>query len=370
MPSLTFELPHWLYWAGLFVFPLVALFLLHRRPKGDSAPAVSNGVAYLLLMTGGFLGLHRFYVRSAWGVVFIPLFLGILLANAQDRDARLAVSQARNDVSIAEFKVERYQAQAGSGDQAATDRAEKARADFTQAKNALARGKANYQWWHRAASVCGGVILLLVLIDAVLLPKLVRRRAAREPPLTGPPDRAGSHGDGEPRIPGVNTRSPFADGIDRLSTAVGEFVAFWSVIAVFAYYYEVIARYVFNSPTNWVHESMFLMFGMQYLLCGAYALREGAHVRVDVLYNLLPLRGRAVMDVVTSVFFFIFSATLMMTGWIFFSDSFGVREVSFTEWGIQYWPVKLALPLGAALILLQGFADLVRNILFLKRGER
>ena len=130
-----------------------------------------------------------------------------------------------------------------------------------------------------------------------------------------------------------------------------------------------VARYVFNSPTNWVHESMFLMFGMQYLLSGAYALREGSHVRVDVLYNYLPLRGRAVMDVATSVFFFIFAGTLLWTGWIFFSDSFGVREVSFTEWGIQYWPIKLAMPIGAALILLQGLADLVRNVLMLKRGE-
>ena len=47
-------------------------------------------------------------------------------------------------------------------------------------------------------------------------------------------------------------------------------MAYWAVIFVFVYYYEVIARYVFNSPTNWVHESMFLMFGMQYILAGAY----------------------------------------------------------------------------------------------------
>ena len=44
-------------------------------------------------------------------------------------------------------------------------------------------------------------------------------------------------------------------------------------------------------------------------------------------------------------------------------DSFSVREVSFTEWGIQYWPVKFALPLGAALILLQGFAWLGKDLL-------
>ena len=54
---------------------------------------------------------------------------------------------------------------------------------------------------------------------------------------------------------------------------LGELVAYWAVLAVFAYYFEVIGRYVFNSPTNWVHESTFLMFGMQYMIAGAYAYR-------------------------------------------------------------------------------------------------
>jgi TRAP-type mannitol/chloroaromatic compound transport system permease small subunit len=43
------------------------------------------------------------------------------------------------------------------------------------------------------------------------------------------------------------------------------------------------------------------------------------------------------------------------------------REVSFTEWGIQYWPVKLAIPIGAALLLLQGVAKLLKDVLFVMR---
>lgn len=60
--------------------------------------------------------------------------------------------------------------------------------------------------------------------------------------------------------------------IDRLSLTCGEFVAYWAVIAVFVYYFEVISRYVFGAPTNLAHESMYLMFGMQYLITGAYAM--------------------------------------------------------------------------------------------------
>ncbi len=104
------------------------------------------------------------------------------------------------------------------------------------------------------------------------------------------------------------------------------------------------------------------MFGMQYLLAGGYTLREGSHVRVDVIYTHLSERSKAIMDLITSVFFFIFVITLLVTGWIFFHDSFAIKEVSFTEWGIQYYPVKFALPLGAALILLQGIAILLKDI--------
>ena len=85
-------------------------------------------------------------------------------------------------------------------------------------------------------------------------------------------------------------------------------------MAVFVYYYEVIARFVFNSPTNWVHESMFLMFGMQYMLSGAYAYREDQHVRVDVIYAKFSPRGKAIADIITSVFFFIFIGTMLVDG--------------------------------------------------------
>ena len=136
------------------------------------------------------------------------------------------------------------------------------------------------------------------------------------------------------------------------------------MISVFGYYYEVIARFAFNSPTNWLHESMFLMYGMQYMIAGAYAYQSDQHVRVDVFYVKFSTRGKAIADIITSVFFFIFVLTLLVTGWRFAMDSFnpgGTGEVSFTEWGVQYWPVKLMMPIGAALLLLQGISKLIKG---------
>jgi TRAP-type mannitol/chloroaromatic compound transport system permease small subunit len=134
---------------------------------------------------------------------------------------------------------------------------------------------------------------------------------------------------------------------------------------VFVYYYEVLARFVFNSPTNWVHESMFLMFGMQYMLSGAYAYREDQHVRVDVFYSKFSVRGKAIADIISSVFFFIFTLTMLWTGWRFAADAVANHETSFTEWGIQYWPVKLTIPIGAALIVLQGLSKLIKDVMIL-----
>ena len=146
-------------------------------------------------------------------------------------------------------------------------------------------------------------------------------------------------------------------------------MAYWAVISVFAYYYEVIARFAFNSPTNWVHESMFLMYGMQYMLAGAFAYREDQHVRVDVIYAKFSPRGKAIADIITSVFFFIFITTMLWTGWKFASDAVSLGEVSFTEWGVQYWPVKLAIPIGAALLWLQGIAKLIKDVVLVTRAR-
>lgn len=167
--------------------------------------------------------------------------------------------------------------------------------------------------------------------------------------------------------------------IDRVSGFSGRYVAYWSLVAPFVFAYEVLLRYAFNSPTNWAHESMTLMFGMQYLLAGAFALREGGHVRVDILYMRAKPMNKAALDLATSIFFFIFTIALLVTGWKFFSQSvsdkffFGSsysNETSFTEWGIQFYPVKFMLFLGGLLLLLQGTAQLIKDFQAFRHHRR
>nr|MDJ0814608.1 TRAP transporter small permease subunit [Desulfobacterales bacterium] len=322
-----------------------------------------------------FIGCHRLYLKSFLALPFIAVFVSILFVNADIRIERELASEARNEVSMIESRIKRAERNLKK----AQDRLERSdnernrgRVEKEQEKLNDARGRLGgaeerneiaqqrYQDWQNYGSILGIVLLLMILIDAVRIPKAVERRNQIE--------SSEEHGGFVcPVVEDVEydvNREKFAFNrfVGRLNGFCGEFVAYWSAIAVFVYYYEVVSRYVFNSPTNWAHESMFLMFGMQYLIAGGFVLREGGHVRVDVLYTNLSLRTKAILDLITSVFFFIFTVALLVTGWIFFSDSFGQREVSFTEWHIQYYPVKFALPLGAALLILQGIAQLLNDI--------
>ncbi|KPK40904.1 MAG: hypothetical protein AMJ69_00630 [Gammaproteobacteria bacterium SG8_47] len=373
MPELSFVLPHWLYWSGLLLFPLLAWFLVRRARGAVQAKPLSVKLGYFLLLTGGFMGVHRMYVKSRWAIAFIVVFVAVLFVNVETRMSRDILSSATNAVDMAQFKIERAERDIDKAQQRLArrdsernrDKLAEAMAKLEDGKSALATANDeqvvasdHHASWQTTARILGLVLLLGILLDALLLPRLIRQRNEIET-LPGEtfhcPEVEKEHDD---------SHEPFAfnRAVSRINGFIGEFVAYWSIIAVFAYYYEVMARYVFNSPTNWAHEGMFLMFGMQYLLAGGFCLRENAHVRVDVIYSQLSKRTQAILDVISSTFFFIFVITLLVTGWIFFHDAFSIKEVSFTEWAIQYWPIKFALPLGAVLLMIQGVAQLLKDI--------
>jgi TRAP-type mannitol/chloroaromatic compound transport system permease small subunit len=396
MPSINFILPHWLYWGTLFVFPLIAMVMARRtQTSGYSLP-----IGYMILLTGGLLGLHRLYLRNLWGLIFVPLFFAILFANAQGREARELQSEAANVVNSAERVIERLGPKvAGADDKIAqleadlaeaeegtfaqiraeknlekareskvadAERLENAQADLEAGKPGLQEAGESRVFWSNFAFYTFLLICALMAIDAVLLPGLVKRAQARLE-AEGDADTPAEHRleeaeQKEAQGDEAHIRTGFIGAIDRLSFYAGEFVSYWMVIAVLAYYYEVVARYVFNSPTIWVHEGMFLMFGMQYLVAGAYAALTDAHVKVDVFYaEWSPLR-KALVDLFTSIFFFIFAGTLLVTGWIFAMDATVVDEVSFSEWTIAYWPFKWAIVVGAILLILQGVAKLLQDL--------
>jgi len=377
MPSLPFVLPHWLYWGTLIVFPFIAMYFVNRQLRRGVPQGPSLFIAYLFWLCSGFMGLHRFYLRNNWGFVFIPVFLAILYTTDVIRDRREDVSRTRAASETAISQLSRAQIPAGT---TATPQQQealaKAQAAEAKTKSEYADAQGDLERWRSYSRWLAILMAVMLLVDAVLLPGLTRAQRAREaqerataPPVVAVPDvpQVGTHED-----PTLRVHTRFTDAIEKVNIRAGEFVAYWAVISVFGYYYEVIARFAFNSPTNWLHESMFLMYGMQYMLAGAYAYQSDQHVRVDVFYVKFSTRGKAIADIITSVFFFIFVITMLVTSYRFAMDSFnpgGTGEVSFTEWGVQYWPVKLMMPIGAALLALQGLSKLIKDIVIVVRGR-
>ncbi len=162
--------------------------------------------------------------------------------------------------------------------------------------------------------------------------------------------------------------------IDKASAATCSFTSIWTVICVLFYTFEVVSRYLFNAPTNWVHEGAFLMFGAMYTVSGAACYLLDGHVRVDLFYANWSPRGKAASDIVMSVFFFMFTVAFLVTGWIFAAQGLdqGVLpswlalgyqfDISQSEWQIAYWPVKFMIPLGGLLIVLQGASRFVKDV--------
>ncbi|HEX2542083.1 MAG TPA: TRAP transporter small permease subunit [Caldimonas sp.] len=167
------------------------------------------------------------------------------------------------------------------------------------------------------------------------------------------------------------TRGPigrFCAAVDALNHWVGLFWGFTIVLVTLAVLYEVFARTVFGSPTQWANETTIYLSAMAYLLAGGYALLHRRHVRIDVIYDRLSPQVRGRLDAFTFLFFAAYVLTLIWTGGTEAWNSFQFSETTSTPWNPPIWPVKMAIPLAGVLLLLQGFANLARDLGW-TRGE-
>ena len=159
--------------------------------------------------------------------------------------------------------------------------------------------------------------------------------------------------------------------IDGISTWTGKAFA-WTIVALMlAIVYEVVARYVFNAPTQWAFDVSYMLYGTLFMMAGAYTLARNGHVRGDVLYGFLPVRMQAGFDLVLYFVFFIPGiAALAWFGIGFAQTSWALGEhSSLTPGGPPVYHFKTLIPIAGALVLLQGVAEIIRCILALKTGQ-
>lgn len=153
--------------------------------------------------------------------------------------------------------------------------------------------------------------------------------------------------------------------IDAINNRVGEILSYFLFLFFLLLLAEVFLRYFFNSPTVWANELSQMLFGAYAVLGGGYILLSGGHVNVDIIYSRLGKKKQAALDIVSSVLFFLFCGMLLIYGGSLAWDSLSRFEHSQSAWNPPLYPVKLSIPLAAILLLLQGFAKLIRDILIL-----
>ncbi len=114
--------------------------------------------------------------------------------------------------------------------------------------------------------------------------------------------------------------------------------------------------------SNWMLELQWYLFSLVFLLGAPHALRTGGHVRVDVLYEGLPARGRCWIDLIgTVVFLMPFCAFAIWTSIEFVADSWSEFEMSNDPGGLPRYPLKTVVPITFALLLLQGISEAVKR---------
>jgi TRAP-type mannitol/chloroaromatic compound transport system permease small subunit len=164
----------------------------------------------------------------------------------------------------------------------------------------------------------------------------------------------------------------FAGALDRFAEATGGWLAWLILPLVLVALWEVAARYVFDAPTMWAYETIYMLCAAMFMLGAAYALRTGAHVRTDVLWSRWSPRKRALIDTFAyAVFFFPAMVLILWVGaeaaWISLLTD---ERSPDTAWRPPLWPLKTVVPLAAALLLVQGMSELAKSMHALLKGER
>jgi TRAP-type mannitol/chloroaromatic compound transport system permease small subunit len=159
----------------------------------------------------------------------------------------------------------------------------------------------------------------------------------------------------------------FSRGVDWLSTQIGKYVVWLILASTLISGVNAIVRKVFNTSSNAFLEVQWYLFAASFMLAAGYTLLNGEHVKIDVVSSRLSKRGQIWIDVFGFVCFLTpVCLAVLWYGIPFFMQAFASGEMSNNAGGLVRWPVYLMMPLGFALLLLQGWSELIKRIAFLQ----
>lgn len=152
--------------------------------------------------------------------------------------------------------------------------------------------------------------------------------------------------------------------IDALSEFSAKIIIWLVLVLTAIISYEIFSRYVLNAPTKWVFDLSYMIGGTFFLLGEAWTLKRKQHVRIDIFYERFSTRTKAWIDLLfyLCLFFPLWGGILWaLIPYVQFSWEVGERSMQ-GYWQPIIYPFKTVMPVGIGLLLLQGFANVLRNI--------
>ena len=163
----------------------------------------------------------------------------------------------------------------------------------------------------------------------------------------------------------------FVKFIDSLNDKVGCFAA-WLVLPMMGIVvYEVIVRHIFNSPTMWTYDTLWMLYSGNFLLGGAFTLLKKGHIRIDIIHDTFSQKGKLISDtIIYALVFFVPCAILTWVSAEYAWQAWVTKEnLSTTSWVFPAAPIKTVMPIGFGLLTLQSVAEVLRNINIIKHLE-
>ncbi|HSW06725.1 TRAP transporter small permease subunit [Aquabacterium sp.] len=154
--------------------------------------------------------------------------------------------------------------------------------------------------------------------------------------------------------------------IDWITDKFGT-LAKWAVfLSCFISAGNALVRYSLDYSSNSFLEIQWYLFAACVMLGAAQVLRVNEHVRVDVFYGLFSGKGQAIIDLLGLVFFLAPVMIVMIYySWPLFVKFYVSQEMSSNAGGLIRWPAMLTLPVGFALVLLQGVSEIIKRVAWL-----
>ncbi|MBU1345149.1 MAG: TRAP transporter small permease subunit [Proteobacteria bacterium] len=153
--------------------------------------------------------------------------------------------------------------------------------------------------------------------------------------------------------------------IDGLSDRIGHLVGWMTTLMVLVVFFDTVMRYAFHQGNVALQELEWHLFSIVFLIGAAYTLKEGGHVRVDIIFINLSQKTKAWIDFI-GIFIFLLPlcAIVILSTKGFVLNSWAVREVSPDPGGLQArYILKAMIPLGFSLLIVQGFSEAAKNFM-------